>query len=1787
MPETDASGLASSSAIPGFRIVAVVHESGSTVIYRATSRAGDDVILKTLRAEYPRKEHAAEIRREFRILNQLRVPGVIRAHSLIPYGAGNVAIAMERFGRSLADVLAERQGTPLPLHVVLPLAIRLARTLGDVHEHDVIHKNVVPQNVLVDLTTGDLRLIDFSICSELSHERQSARLAPRLEGSLPYLSPEQTGRTGRDVDYRSDYYSLGVTLFELLTGSLPFSARDPLEWVHRHISQKPPAAHDVNPAVSPALSAIVSKLMAKSAEDRYQSTYGLITDLERCQDVAASGRQAPFEPGQFDVSRRFQIPRRLYGRDAQRETLVELFEGAAHGATQVCLVSGYAGIGKSALVAELGRSIVRERGYLVEGKFDQFQESSAYAALARAFRGLVEQLLGEPQDRLEQWREHLRAALGANGQLIVDLVPDLALIIGAQPPVPQLSPAEAQNRFQIVFVNFVKVLATRQHPLVVFMDDLQWSDVPTLNLLARLATARDLGSLLLIGAYRSNAVDPLHPLSVAIDQIQKTRAVVELSLGPLDGEAVDRLTADTLHADVASSRPLSRAILDKAHGNPFFIREILKRLNENGAIRFDAAAGRWKWDMNAARGALVGENVIDFMVATLRRLPDRTQDVLQLAACIGNTFDLRTLAAISTRTTAETAADLHEALVREMVVPLGEDYKFVGLDQPDQSANAVYRFQHDRVQQAAYELIDPARRQAVHLSIGRLMRQHVGVDRLKERVIDIVGHLNAGRALVTDRSERHELAALNLRAGLEATRSSAYQSALGFLRVGQELLGASPWDEDFDLMLALSREVQQCAYLTAAYDEAQTWAEAVLERAPTPLAKAEILAALTRQYSTMGRMRESIDVAFQGLSLLGVDFKANPTSDDVAREIEEVASNLAGRDIAALIDEAELTDAGARIAIRILMEVFPAAFLSGSGDLFPYLVLKPVNLSLRHGNSPESAFAYAAFGMLLCGVLNDPARGYQYAKLAVAMNERFNDITLKARILYVYAMFVHHWSHHWSSMTPWFLKGIEAGYQSGDLLYLAYSAQDCVIWDPTLDLATATREQRKYLAIVKDSGYQDSYDSGTLFLQMQLNFQGLTSGRFSMNDGSFDEALCIEGMRQRGFMTGIANYHIYKAEIHALYGDYAGALDHVVIQDGLIASAMSLPQLVRFYAVAFVTRAAVYSSQPPADQQRLLSRLRADLKQMTVWAENCRENFEHLRITMEAELARLEGRLAAAMQFYDEAAAAARASGFLRDEAVTNELAARCLLGVGFAKAAEGYLRAAHHLYDRWGATRKVELMQEQHRFLAGVDRSARRHGTADDSRTASMDPSALDLTSVMKASQTISAEIVLDQLLRTTLQIMLESAGGERGFLVVREEGRLVIRAHSDNAQGRPIPPLPLSVAPDEDPLLPFTIVNNVLRTGTPMVLDDASEASRFASDPYIVKYRPRSVICVPIRRHDRFSGAIYIENNLSTGAFTQERVEVVKLLVAQAAISMENATLFESQVRLTQAQQRFVPAQFLSSLGHSDIAGVGLGEFVAREMSVLFADLREFTPLVERLGPHAIITLLNRYFSRVGGPIIDAGGFIDSFNGDEIMALFPLPAERGVEAGVNMRRALAQFNEESIAEGGPALEMGVGINTGPLVLGTVGSHDRLKCGVVGDTVNTAARIEQLTKQYNAPFLIGEHTYASMTDRERFSIRAIDRVAAKGKVHAITLYEVLDAETPERRAAKEATHDLLKRGRERYLAGDFAAASSIFTEARAIDSADGVLARLEERARRYATSPPADWQGFETLTDK
>ena len=1477
----------------------VLYRSGDRVVYQAIRKADDsEVAVETLDVEYPERQQVAMLRREGIIAQRLAtVNGVRKVHEILPHGSGNLALVAELFDCTLDTHVSNAGGEGLPLAEVLELAIELTDILKKIHSQDIVHKALTPRHVLFDTSTKSIALSGFCIASELNQERQTVQMSRHIEGPLPYISPEQTGRMNRDLDYRSDYYSFGVLLFELLTGKRPLQANNPLEWVHGHISCQPPAPHEISPAVPEILSQIVLKLLAKSPEDRYQSAEGLMHDLSACADqLIASQEIVPFNLATADVAQKFLLPQKLYGREKELQTLLLLFEKAASGANEFCLINGYSGVGKSALVNEIDQPLVRERGFLIQGKFEQFQQGKAYMALTTAFRGLIHQILAETEDRLADWRNRLLEALAPNAGLVIELVPELALIIGDQPAVADLPTAEARNRLHIVLTNFLRVCAGTGHPVVLFLDDLQWSDSPTLELLRRFVTSRELNNLLIIGAYRSNEVGKGHPVRLLLDDLQAQKNIHQLALGPLDRNSVSHLVADALHRTQRESHSLSDMLYNKAQGNPFFTNELLRQLHKDGVITRGAESGYWNWDLDAARWAGVSNDVVEFMVDNLRQLQHKTQKALQLAACIGSRFDLQTLATIYERPLAETAEALLPAIKQHIVQPMHNDYRLV-IDSIEfegaeaEIINPTYRFLHDRIQQAAYALIDTQQLEKVHLSIGRLMLEHLGDSILEEQLIDIVAHLNEGRQLIESSSERLQLAEFNLRSGVHARQSSSYESALNYLHIAAELLPDNPWQHNPLMMKRYAEEIQQCAYLTGHSDEAEAWTEILLEHAQSDLERADILATRTRQYATLGRMDESIQSGIQGLVMLGMELTEQPTEADIAEERNRVDELLAGRDVSGLVDAPAVKDPATLISMRLLMEVFPAAFLSGSGNLFPYLVLKGVNLSLRYGNCSESAFVYAAYGMLLCGELDEPGLGYQYGKLGLAINEQFDDTALRARVIYVYAMFIHHWNNHWSSLTSWFRKGIEAGYQSGDLLYLAYSAQDCVIWDPTLDLETAEQMHADNLEIVRECAYQDSLDSGSLFRQLQRNLLGHTDDSYSLSDAGFDEDVCLSGMRQRQFMTGIANYHIYHAEICLLYGDYDQALQHIVEQDKLIKSAMSLPQLVRFYIVAFLTRTTHYPQMTVQEQAKTRKRLLTDHARMRRWADNCEVNFRHLQYLMEAELERLDGARESALEHYDKAIASARQSGFLHDEATAAERAARHLLSLGRDRAAEGYLRSAHHLYNRWGAKRKVKLLEQEFSLFNELAEASRSLGNRGDEQD-------LDMASVMKASREISGEILLDQLLQTTMSILLENAGGQWGCLVVRREGRLNIEAAKLPENGVPqkaVPTHSMVSGPGNIQIpLPVTLLSHVLYSGEAFVLHDATQEGQFAQDPYVLSFKPISVLCVPLRR-ERFEAILYLENNLARGVFTEERVEIIKLLAAQASVAIENARLYE----------------------------------------------------------------------------------------------------------------------------------------------------------------------------------------------------------------------------------------------------------------------------------------------------
>ncbi len=1622
----------SSLKLLDYKVDSVLWKISGRVVYRAHRLSdGVEVLLETIDAQYPERNLVAGLRREALITQQLsEIDGVRKIYSVLPHGSGNLVLVTDYYDNTLEQLLAKSAGQGLPLAQVLEISLSLIDTLGNIHHKGIVHKALSPQHVLINTSNGDIALAGLAFASELDQELQSVQLPTQLEEILPYISPEQTGRMNRNLDYRSDYYSFGILLFELLTGQRPFEAKDALDWVYTHICNLPPSPNILLPKLPEIISEIVLKLLAKCPEARYQNSEGLKYDLKCCADFIAQGKPIePFVLGEKGRLQKFLVPQKIYGRERELQQLVDLFEQAVNGQTRFCLVHGYSGVGKSVLVNEIDRFQVRERGFLVQSKFDQFQQGEAYSALAATYRALVQQLLQLPQQQLAQWRQNLQTALSPNASLVLELVPELELIIGKQPTVVELPPAEAHNRQHLVLAAFLRVFAGQGHPVVLFLDDLHWSDAPTLELLRRIVTSREQSHLLLIAAYRSNEVVAGHPLRTLLDELKAHNNIHYIPLEPLDKSAVAELVADCMCCDLDQPSELTELLYNKAKGNPFFTNELLRYLHKQGAITSGATTGHWHWDIETVNWTDVSDDVVSFMLDNLRKLPTETQKVLQLAACIGACFDLQTLSAIYQHSLADTAAALLPALKQYTVQPLHSDYRLVSDYREPFDFKLSYRFQHDRVQQASYRLIDVQHLAQVHLSIGRLLLRHTDEIVPNERLSDIVGHLNQGVSLIESSDERLFLAELNLRAGQRAKNATAYKAALDYLLIVKQLLPVNAWDETPVLMKALASEIQQCYYLTGAIEQADHWIKTMLTHAESNLQRSDILATRTRQYATLGCMDDSIIAAIQGLALLDIEFTEQPTSADIDAEHKLVELNLAGRNIADLVEAAKVQDPAIFIAMRLLMEIFPAAFLSGSGNLFPYLVLKSVNLSLRHGNCPESAFNYAAYGMLLCGELDKPALGYQYGKVGLAINERLDDLTLRSRVIYVYAMFIHHWSNHWSTLTPLFRKGIEAGYQSGDLLYLAYSAQDCVIWDPTLDIESAERLHAENIEIVRECAYQDSLDSGSLFLQLQRNLLGHTNSAISLSDEQFNSQKCYEGMQDRQFMTGIANHNIYNAEICFLYGDYDRALQFIKVQDPLIKSAMSLPQLVRFYLVANLTLTTHYPEMAADEQVTTLARLSNDLARMTRWADNYEDNFRHLQYLMAAELERIEGKFELALQHYDAAIEAAKKSGFLRDEATACERAACHLLAQGQQKSAEGYLRAAHRIYDRWGAKRKVKWLLKEYPVLhelAGIAYSANKATEISD----------LDLASVMKASREISGEIVLDLLLQKTMSILLENSAAQWGCLVVRREGEFFVEAAKLPKSGLPTIHVPehmnLPTSNGGRLPLPIALINKIYFSGEALVLHEAALEGPFSRDPYIVAQQSRSVLCVPIKR-ERFEGVLYLENNLAGGVFTEDRVEIIRLLAAQASVAIENARLYEQiqeysltleakvAKRTARLEELNEELQNLADRdGLTNVANRRRGDAYLQEvwlrsrreeqpLTVIMLDVDYFKVFNDNYGHQAGDDCLIRIASTVQNKLHRVDDFIARYGGEEFILILPnTDCQGAMQVGEEVRAAV-----------------------------------------------------------------------------------------------------------------------------------------------------------------------------------
>ncbi|MBD2440276.1 ATP-binding sensor histidine kinase [Nostoc sp. FACHB-110] len=1576
--------------IPGYRISEQLYNGSRTLVYRAVrEKDSTPVVIKLLKNPYPSFSELLLFRNQYTIGKNLNSPLIIHTYSLESFQNGYMLVMEDFGGISLKEWII---GKILPsLEEFLEIAIALCDILNLLYHERIIHKDIKPSNILINPETKEIKLIDFSIASLLPREIQTLVNPCILEGTLAYISPEQTGRMNRGIDYRTDFYSLGITFYELLTSKLPFSSTDVMELVHSHIAKIPLSIHEINPAIPLVISKIVSKLMAKNAENRYKSALGLKYDLEKClNQLRETGQIEEFEIATRDVCDRFIIPDKLYGRDKEVQTLLEAFERVSQGTTEMMLVAGFSGIGKTAVVNEVHKPIVRQRGYFIKGKYDQFQRNIPFSAFVQAFRDLMGQLLTESDVQIQEWKNKILEAVGDNGQVIIEVIPELENIIGKQPVAVELSGTAAQNRFNLLFQRFTQIFTTPEHPLVIFLDDLQWADSASLKLMQLLMA--DTGYLFIIGAYRDNEVYPGHPLLLTLNDIQKTQATINtITLAPLTQVQVNKLVADTLKCPEDLAWNLSVLIYQKTQGNPFFASQFLKALHQDELIQFDFDLSCWQCDISQVKMQAVTDDIVAFMSLQLRKLPPSTQEVLQLAACIGNSFDLATLAIVSEQSEIEVASALWKALQEGLVLPIGDIYKFyVGqkitsntLENHQQTVN--YKFLHDRVQQAAHSLIAEDTKQITHLTIGRLLLKNTPSELREEKIFAIVNQLNIGIELLDTPTQRDELARLNLVAGKKAIYSTAYSAAVEYLGIGCKLLLPNCWTEQYDLALALYQELASAYLLNCEFRETETYVQIVLDHAKTVLDTVKVSELKIQALISQHKLKESVNIALDFLKLLGVEFPKNPTLVDVQQGYETMKSFLTANNltVAGLLDLPINQNSNSHsAAARIITSTIPAIFCTNT-NLLSLATFKQVELAIKHGNTEFTTVAYSLCGFMAFCAFNDFDLGFDFGQLSIDLLEKLDAKALKGRVFQAFYGHIKAWHSHLRDTINPLLEGYQSGLETGDLEFASYNATlHCYhSYFAGTELGEMEQMMATYYPIIEKTLKQiKSLNWHIVFYESILKLQGKTwqtksfGGKIDPTDNPATISLEQDDYTLVQDDNTLLNaIYLNKLILSYLFGDYSTAIKWSVLTEQYIVGVVGMYMIPILYLYDSLARLAYFQQANQSEQAALLEKVAANQDKYRVWMQYAPMNYAHKFYLVQAEQQRVLGCFLDAIELYDKAIAGAKENGYLQEEALANELAAKFYWSWGKEKFAALYMQEAYYCYAHWGAKAKVADLEKRYpQLLAPILKQSRSVvstnetiislGTVTSTSSSSSSSSVsdtLDLKAILKASQAISGAIELDKLLFSLLSIIIENAGADKCVLMLLRDDRLIIKG-SITQGTNPVVLQNLQVEDSQD--IPHKLIYKVKNSQQTVVLLDATADTTLANDPYIIHQQPKSILCSPILHQGKLLGILYLENKLTKGAFTSDRIEILYLICAQAAISLENARLYESAQEYAQkleqaftdlqnAQLQIVQSEKMSALGNL-VAGVA--HEMNNPLGFIAATLKQAKPTIVELSEH-----------------------------------------------------------------------------------------------------------------------------------------------------------------------------------------------------------------------------------------
>ncbi len=1469
-----------------------IHCSSSSIIYKAFDvDLNKKVIIKTLNREIFDAKSLSKLKNEYKLLKKLQGEYVVHAYDFISV-ENRFSMVIEDFGGISLDQYINSTGR-IDIREFLSVALKMTRCLDHLHKNKVIHKDINPSNIVYNPENKVLKLIDFGIASEFSFETMQALNPNSLEGRLSYISPEQTGRMNRPLDYRTDFYSLGVTLFELACKQLPFASKDPAEIVYFHIAGTPLPVHQINPEIPEAVSQIIMKLMAKMPEDRYKNAQGILFDLCKCiEQMNNRGVIEEFTLGSRDISDKFEVPKKLYGRESALAHLLTSFDNVRRENAEFILIGGYSGIGKTSLVNELHKPIMQEKGIFISGKYDQYNRNTPYSACFHAIDQFCRYILSEPEIKIENWKHKISKALGSNGKLITDAVPRLELILGDQPAIEELSPTEEQKRFKIALNNWLAVISSPEHPVVFFMDDVHWADMASLDLFESLLTDHSIKGLMFIGTYRDNEVDASHPLIRSLDKIHKNNGKIEfIKLENIDVYAVSQMIADIVSRPEQEVHQLAALVHEKTQGNPFYTIEFLKHCHDKGLLYYNESALKWDWNETGIYNSQISDNVADYLIEKIETLPAATRDLVKIAACIGNQFDIKLLSAIAGKDKESIQDELKPAIYEEMISVMGKN--------EDYTQELQFQFCHDRFQQAGYQALSEDVKKIIHLNIARY---YEACEVLEGNYLFLVAeHYSKTLDSLVSKQEIEQVIKVFFKAAHAAYLSSAYNTSRQYLELIMDMVPEDLKNDSF--LLHLYSEYHLVLYSLAIFDKVDQVYGFIEKIAKNPLDLVDACCIQLISLSNRSRYKEAFHLGINMLEKLGVEFPNNKLIDVIQKEYDKYYEFINNGSINTIVNKTILTDARDKAIIKILNDIHPAAMFHNPLTSF-WTELLTTNLIVEKGITAEALESASGMMMGMVSIKNDFHGANMIFEKVMFIAEREGYVRQLYRMYHKNGLSRCHWFEPVERDIYFAHESFKGNLQNGEFEFSCYSffTSQSAILECCTSLSEMQNEVETALSFAGRMGNLYGMESFVSFQQIVKALRGETFAYGSFNDHSFNEKSHVERIQHNAI--GLAYYYIYRSLSAVIFGDFRTAF---ILTERAVPI---LPYVASFYIAALLRFLhslsickIIESSQTAEKQKALKSSLGKNQEWLCERAKDAPFNFQHLYDLVDAELKALEGKYNESFSLYEKAINGAKENKRPYHYALACELAGQRYQEIGIERIAGVYLKEAYSAYLAWGAVGKTEDMKEKYQqiLFSGIENAklaALSSGTVEFDSSTNMTALAnsIDLNAIIRATQTISEEIEKKKLLEKLMGIIIENSGSNRGYILTSNDNCWNLSAYTVTNKTIKIFIDAQDIfleSQDSENVLPLSIVSFVMRTKEPVIIGNVQK-SDFSLDKYFIERDTSSVLCFPVLFHNVLKGIIYLENDLLTEAFTKDRVQLLNICASQAAISLENSILY-----------------------------------------------------------------------------------------------------------------------------------------------------------------------------------------------------------------------------------------------------------------------------------------------------